>query len=130
MQLQQSEHAFKELETEIVIVTFEAALLARAYIDETKVQWPVLIDETRQVYRGYGMLSGTFLNVWGPRTWWAYLTELAAGRLPKWSRADPLQLGGDVLIDPMGIVRFHHVGTGPADRPSVATLLRARAGSS
>jgi hypothetical protein len=31
-------------------------------------------------------------------------------------------LVGDVLIDPEGIVRVHHVGTGPADRPSVSSL--------
>lgn len=110
------------------MVTFEAAPLARAYVEETKLQWPVLIDESRDVYRAYGMLAGKIRDVWGPRTWWAYLKELAAGRLPKASRSDTLQLGGDVLIDPSGIVRLHHVGTGPADRPSVATLLRVRAG--
>lgn len=35
------------------------------------------------------------------------------------------QRGGDVLIDPAGIVRVHHVGDGPADRPSVESLLAA-----
>jgi hypothetical protein len=28
-----------------------------------------------------------------------------------------------VLIDPAGLVRFHHVGSGPGDRPSVDLLL-------
>jgi len=30
-----------------------------------------------------------------------------------------------VLIDPDGIVRLHHVGEGPADRPAVSDLLAA-----
>jgi hypothetical protein len=29
-----------------------------------------------------------------------------------------------VLIDPAGVVRVHHVGSGPADRPSIESLLR------
>ncbi len=33
------------------------------------------------------------------------------------------QQGGDVLVDPQGIVRFHHIGTGPADRPPVQRIL-------
>lgn len=100
--------------------------MARAYADEMAVPWPLLIDETREVYRAYGMLAGDLWNVWGPPAWWAYLKEFARGRLPRKPHADVMQLGGDVLIDPAGIVRVHHIGKGPADRPSVRTLLRAR----
>jgi len=42
----------------------------------------------------------------------------------KKSSGDIHQRGGDVLIDPHGIVRFHHVGSGPANRPAVDSLLR------
>lgn len=126
MQLQQHEQAFQEAPTRIVVVTFETAASARAYVEDTRVPWPVLLDETRDVYRAYGMLAGRIRDIWGPRTWWAYLKELAAGRLPKAPGSDTRQLGGDVLIDPSGVVRLHYVGTGPADRPSIETLLRAR----
>ena len=98
----------------------------RAYRADTNVSWPVLIDLDRTLYRGYGMHRGRLRDIWGVRTWLAYLHELARGRLPKYSGGDTRQLGGDVLIDPAGIVRFHHVGTGPADRPSVAAILEAR----
>lgn len=36
---------------------------------------------------------------------------------------DVNQLGGDVLIASDGTVRLHHVGNGPADRPSVSSIL-------
>lgn len=84
------------------------------------------MDVDRALYRGYGMHQGRLRDIWGARTWIAYLKEFARGRLPKYSGADTRQLGGDVLIDPTGIVRFHHVGTGPGDRPSVAAILEAR----
>ncbi len=48
---------------------------------------------------------------------------LIQGRRLHRSDGDVNQLGGDVLIDPTGIVRLHHVGSGPADRPSVSSLL-------
>ena len=35
-----------------------------------------------------------------------------------------MQRGGDVLIDPDGIVRMHRVGKGPADRPGVERFLQ------
>lgn len=109
-----------------MVVTFEATPVVRAYIAETHVDWPILIDQNRALYRAYGMHRGRLRDIWGFKTWLAYAKELARGRLPKYSGADTRQLGGDVLIDPAGVVRFHHVGTGPADRPSVATILEAR----
>jgi len=70
------------------------------------------------------MLSASFLDIWGPRSWWAYLKEILKGRLPKTSHGDIYQRGGDLLIDPDGIVHLHHVGAGPADRPAVETILQ------
>ena len=37
---------------------------------------------------------------------------------------DNYQRGGDVLIDPDGIVRLHYVGDGPANRPSLDTIFQ------
>ena len=108
----------------VAVVTFEAGFLARAYVEDTGIEWPLLIDETREVYRFYGMLHASAWDVWGPRTWLAYLKEILRGRFPKRSEGDVSQRGGDVLIDPEGVVRFHHVGRGPADRPAPEAILR------
>lgn len=69
------------------------------------------------------MLSASFRDIWGPGTWWAYLKEILKGAKLKKSEGDIAQRGGDVLIDPGGIVVLHHVGAGPADRPPVRRLL-------
>lgn len=124
--MQQQQRALQDLGIRVAVVTFETTPFVRAYLAETKVTWPVLIDHDRTLYRGYGMHRGRLRDIWGGRTWVAYMKELARGRLPRYSGADTRQLGGDVLIDPAGIVRLHHVGTGPADRPSVAAILEAR----
>ncbi len=126
--MQQDERTFQELDTFIVVVTFERGPQARAYADDTGLGWPILVDETRALYRAYGMLRGKKWDIWGPRTWWAYTKELFRGRAPGVTGlySDTSQLGGDVLIDPAGRVKFLHVGSGPADRPSVAALVAAR----
>lgn len=98
--------------------------MARAYIEETGLCWPLLIDEDRALYHAYGMLEAGFLDIWGPSTWRVYLQELLRGKLPKKTGGDIHQRGGDVLIDPGAIVRKHHIGTGPADRPSVDDILQ------
>jgi len=124
--LQQQQETLRDLGIQVAIVTFETAPKVRSYLAEMKFSWPVFINEDRTQYRGYGMDRGRLRDIWGGRTWIAYMKEFARGRLPKYSGGDTKQLGGDVLIDPAGIVRFHHVGSGPGDRPSVAAVLEAR----
>jgi len=51
------------------------------------------------------------------------LKEMLKGQKLRKPTGDIFQRGGDVLIDPTGIVRLHHVGKGPADRPTVETIL-------
>jgi hypothetical protein len=117
----------KELEkrqVRVVVVTFETGFLAQAYVMETGLSWPFLVDGDRSLYQAYGMLRAGFWDIWGPSTWRVYLKELLRGKLPKKSSGDIHQRGGDILIDPGGIVRMHHIGKGPSDRPSVADILR------
>jgi len=105
-----------------VVVTFAHDFLARSYVEDTALTWPLLIDGDRQTYSAYGMLNASFWDIWGPKTWLVYGRELLKGRKLEKSEDDIYQRGGDVLIDPQGIVRLHHVGDGPADRPEAEQI--------
>lgn len=107
----------------VCVVTFEREFFVRAYIDETNMPWPILIDENRDLYTAYGMERGRASDILGLRSWWTYAKLLFRGRRLRRGEGDIYQLGGDVLVDPDGIVRLHHVGIGPADRPEVSTIL-------
>jgi hypothetical protein len=122
--LREREEEFRRRKVRVVVVTFESDFLARRYVEETSLTWPLLVDDTRETYRNYGMLAASLWDIWGPETWWAYLKEMVKGAKLRKSEGDISQRGGDVLIDPAGIVSLHHVGAGPADRPPVAGLLR------
>ena len=121
--MREHEAELAEFSVKVAVVTFEAGFLARQYIEESGLIWPLLIDENRGLYRGYGMLAASFWDIWGVKTWWAYAGSILAGQKLRGSQGDIAQRGGDVLIDPSGMVRLHHVGKGPADRPSVASIL-------
>lgn len=121
--MREQEDEFAKQNVRIVVVTFEAGFLARQYVAETGLIWPILVDEQRELYRAYGMLAASFWDIWGPQTWWAYLKALLSGQHLHPSHGDISQRGGDVLIDPQGVVRLHHVGEGPADRPAVRDIL-------
>jgi hypothetical protein len=77
-------------------------------------------DVERKLYNYYDLNKAGFWDLWGPRTWMTYLRLLLKGRKIVKSESDIYQRGGDVLIDPHGIIRYHHVGSGPADRPDPA----------
>lgn len=122
--MREHEAELAKLSVKVVVVTFEAGFLARQYLEDSGLIWPLLIDENRELYRGYGMFSASFWDIWGVKTWLAYARSIMAGQKLHSSQGDIAQRGGEVLIDPGGMVRLHHVGKGPADRPSLAQLLQ------
>jgi hypothetical protein len=128
--LRERESEFERLGLKVVVVTFAYDYLARTYVEDTGLTWSLLVDSDRQVYRSYGMLTASFWDIWGPKTWLAYGRELLKGRKLEKSEDDIYQRGGDILIDPAGIVRLHHVGNGPADRPPVDRILGVISGGS
>ena len=115
---------FVDHNVQIIVVTFEAGHFAQQYVRETGITWPVLVDEQRNLYREYGILDASFWDIWGPKSWWVYFKEILKGHMPEKSTGDISQRGGDVLIDPDGIIRLHHIGEGPADRPSIKSILQ------
>jgi hypothetical protein len=121
--LRDHEDEFTKRNAKIAVVTFENDFFARNYAAETSLTWPLLVDDTRETYRSYGMLSASYWDVWGPKTWWVYLKQVMKGARLRKPEGDIYQRGGDVLIDPTGIVSLHHVGAGPADRPAIETIM-------
>lgn len=122
--MRQQEQTLDDLRVQVCVVTFDAGPLAMSYVRETRLTWPLLIDIDRSLYQAYGMTRGTWWKLFGPAAIGVYLKLLLRGRRLKRPGSDVHQLAGDVLIDSAGIVRFHYVGSGPADRPAIAELLR------
>ncbi len=121
--MRRHEDEIEALGLRVLVVSFETPESAELYVRETGLPWPLLIDSSRRLYTAYGMGRGRWWAIWGPATWLAYLRLIARGRRPQPASGDVHQLAGDVLIDPSGTVILHHVGDGPANRPSISLLL-------
>jgi len=113
-----------ELETDVLLVSFEPAARVGSVTAEWDMGWPVMVDEDQRVYRAYGLDRASAARIWlSPATIWFYLRQAARGRFLRLSGADTRQLGGDFIIDSEGQLQFSHRSREPADRLQVERLL-------
>lgn len=105
------------------MVTFEADFLARLYLEETALPWPLAVDQERVVYRHFEMDRARWRDVWSFRVMAKYARLVASGLRLARSSGDTRQRGGDVVIDPSGRLFLGVVGDGPADRVDIDTVL-------
>jgi hypothetical protein len=123
--LRQRQTELADRDIQVKIVSFDSQELARQYVKSTKTPFPVLLDTDRKLYRGYGFESAPWLKLIGPISIMKYVWQILTGHGSLMSGSDWQQLGGDVLIDPSGIVLMHHASSGPHDRPTVDDILTA-----
>ena len=122
-QLRRQESELQARDISVKIVTFDGDILAASYVRTTDLSWPLLFDPDLKLYSAFGMSKGSWWGIYGPRSIWKYLTLIFSGRKPGKPGSDWRQLGGDVLVDPQGIVRLHHISNNPHDRPEVESIL-------
>ena len=120
-------HHTKEVEaldTVAVFVVHDDPDRVRAGIlRELDVPWPVLIDLDRRAYRAWGLRRSNLAGVWlDPRVWGRYARLIAAGERPRLLGRDTLQLGGDFVVDPAGVITYARPQRRD-DRPPVGILL-------
>jgi hypothetical protein len=110
-------------ELDVVALTFDDVEVARQYVRDMRWPWPLLVDSSQSVYGLYGMRRGNWWDMYGPVAILRYLALMFRGRFPGRPGRDWRQLGGDVLIDPSGIIRLYHASTNPHDRPPLRSIL-------
>jgi hypothetical protein len=108
---------------EALFVAFSPAEAVKAFEEELIPGWTCLHDPDLQVYRQYALPRMPPSRVLSPKVIGSYLSLLLRGRRLRRPEGDPLQLGGDFLIDREGILRFVHRSRTPADRPDPDLLV-------
>jgi hypothetical protein len=109
----------------VVLVTFTRPRNLRGFRQRLGLRYPVVADETRAVYRAYGLGRGQWRKVWGPRALVVYVRLVRAGRRLERPTEDTLQLGGDFVVDPDGRPVYAYRSNAPDDRPPVDALIDA-----
>ena len=121
--MQQAAEQIDQLPLDVMAVTFQSSEVAGEYVERTGWPWQMLVDPDRVLYTAYAMHRGGLWAIWGPQSWWGFLKLILKGRRLRPPAGDVYQMGGDVLIDPSGTVRLHHVTRVPVERPAIESIL-------
>ncbi len=122
--------------TEVALITFTDRTNLVGYRATNPLPFPILIDADRSAYRALGLGRGSIGRVYGLQAARRYLEIIRSGGLTGGGglakaagvlrpTEDPLQLGGDFVIDAEGTLAYGFWGRGPDDRPSVDELVEA-----
>lgn len=124
LQLQQMD--WSQEPVEIVVISFEEPAVVKRDRDEAQIQFRVIADPTRRLYRLFEMQRANVGQILNWRSLQGYLgLVFGKRRAVKWpSNHDYLQLGGDVVVDPLGLIQLHHTSTAPDDRPELEQVRR------
>jgi hypothetical protein len=115
------------LAVRVAVVAFTPADALLRYAERLGLAEVILLaDPDRAAYRAFDFGRGSVARVWlDPRVWLRYASLLLRGRRLERSRGDTLQLGGDVLSDASGRIRWIYRSRGPEDRPTLTALQQA-----
>ena len=112
-----------DLGVEVKVITFDDPKLTGPYADSLLPAWALLVDSDRSLYGRYGFERGSWSAIYGFASVMQYLWLIISVHRPGKPGKDWRQLGGDVLVDPQGMVRMHYISKTPHDRPSIGFLL-------
>jgi hypothetical protein len=109
-----------------VVITFadDPERLA-AYRSHLELDFPVLADLDRVLYRTFGVGRGSFRRVWSPGTLMMYARLLRRGRRLRPPTEDTRQLGADAVIDRAGRLHRLWLPSGPDARPPIDEIIGA-----
>ena len=108
---------------DVKIVTFDSTKLACDYRKNFDLDWPLLLDPEFELYRAYTMEKASWWALASPPRIIRYLVDIFSTGVPGKQGKDIRQLGGNIVIDPQGIVRLFHPSQNPHDRPSANEIV-------
>ena len=110
---------------EAIFVAYDQPDRLRAgYLQGLDMPFPVLVDTDRQAYGEWGLGRASMKTLLAdPNVWRQYARMFLSGERPRRSGHDPLQLGGDFVVAPDGVIAYSRPQR-KDDRPPVGELLR------
>jgi AhpC/TSA antioxidant enzyme len=98
---------------------------AKAFREESRITFPLLVDAERAAYRAAELRSATLGHLLRPANFVARRRARAAGHRQGRTGANPFQLGGSFVFGPGDVERYAHVSETFGDAAPVSRLLAA-----
>lgn len=121
MQVHREREAFKKLGVQAVVVGHSSLRYAKAFVDETKIELPVYVDEKRVVYKALNF-KRPLLSFLTPKVFKRAAEARKEGFTQPGVWGDAFQLGGVVLLMPDGSMPYKYSSQFAGDHPKIEDL--------
>ena len=121
--MREHQQSFREKRASLAAIGLGDANYARLFQEETKIDFPLLIDEHRQTYKIANLKSANILHLLRGDNFESRKRARAAGHHQHKLGRDPFQLGGTFIFGPGNVDRFAHLSQTFGDNAQPATLL-------
>lgn len=112
---------FKKLGVQAVVVGHSSLRYAKAFVEETKIDLPVYVDEKRVVYKALEF-KRPLLAFLTPKVFKRAAEARAEGFTQPGVHGDAFQLGGVLLLMPDGSMPYKYSSQFPGDHPRIDDL--------
>jgi hypothetical protein len=116
---------FQDLGVGVIAVSMSRPEGVAGYLAERPLPFPLLADPHRGAYGAFGLFRTNWGQLIRPGVVWRYFKHVLRGarvrRVPE--DEDPLQTGGDFLLDRDRRLLWAHATADPTNRPTVDALL-------
>lgn len=99
--------------------------MAADFRDKQGIGFPLLVDRTKETYRALEMKRGSLWDVAGPQNWMRFAKGIVTGHGVEKPKQDPMQMGGVLILDTDGEVRYTFRASAAQDTPPVDEVLGA-----
>jgi len=123
--LREHEPAFRNKGARLAAVGLGDPHYAQTFREETRIEFPLLIDEHREAYRAIELKKATLLHLFRKDNMAARKRAKSGGHSQRRLGKDPMQLGGSFIFGPGGKEYFIHISETFGDNAQPATLLAA-----
>lgn len=123
--MREHQQAFLDKGASIAAISLGDRIYARIFQEETRIDFPLLIDEQRQAYAIADLRVANLLHVLRKDNFDTRKRASAAGHRQHKLGKNPFQLGGSFIFGPGNIDRFAHISKTFGDNATPETLLAA-----
>ena len=123
--MREHEQELRKKGAKLVAIGLGDANYAKQFREETKIAFPLLVDENREAYEAIGLRHANALHLFRKDNLSARKRAKSGGHHQHRLGKDPFQLGGSFVFGPGNQDRFAHVSETFGDNASTADLLAA-----
>jgi hypothetical protein len=121
--LRERQQAFCEKQATLAAIGLGDSHYARVFQEETKIEFPLLIDENRQAYEIAGLKSANIFHLLRGDNFRSRKRATAAGHHQHKLGRNPFQLGGTFIFGPGNVDRFAHLSQTFGDNATPESIL-------